>query len=233
MTVPSFCVVLLGLILGFYWARVLKLVRKTRLRTGRSAQFFPAEPLGRVLRVVWYPTVVLWVLHPWLSVAAELSNMTLPWFFRPFFGSVLIAVPGVLAAFVALAGTLVCWRRMGKSWRMGIEPGERTELVVTGPYAYVAHPIYALQQVLALASVAVLPTPAMVIVAVIETVFLQWEARREEKHLCGVHGAAYLNYLRQVGRFFPRSSRPFVTAAAAASREADTHAALVGSPDHE
>ncbi|MFN4243900.1 MAG: methyltransferase family protein [Tepidisphaerales bacterium] len=217
MTITTACVVLLGLIVGFYWGRVLKLVRKTRRTTGRSAQFLPAEPLGRLLRIVWYPTVVLWVLHPWLTAGSAVFGYGLPWAMRPVVESGVLAVVAVAFAAAALYGTLVCWRRMGKSWRMGINPGEKTELVVSGPYAYVAHPIYALQQVLALASLAVLPTPVMAVVAAVELVFLQWEARREERYLCDAHGAVYADYLRRVGRFVPRSWRAFSTTAARTS----------------
>lgn len=216
MIVHLLCVLALGLIVGFYWARVLKLVRKTRRKTGQSAQLFPKETLGRLLRVVWYPAVGLWVLHPWLSLGAWATDTLPPAPLRPLLVSPYLAVPALLVAALALWGTLICWRRMGTSWRMGINPGEKTQLIVSGPYAYVAHPIYGLQQVLALASVAVLPTPAMLVLAAIELVFLQWEARREEKYLVEAHGEVYAAYLRSVGRFFPRSARAYQPPASAA-----------------
>lgn len=205
-----YCSLVLGLIVGFYWARVLKLVRKTRKKTGQSAQFVPSEPLGRALRILWYPTVALWVLHPWLTVAAYFIDLRLPALFTPLWTSPLTLYPATAIALLALWGTLICWRKMGTSWRMGINPGEKTELIVSGPYAYVAHPIYALQQLLALASAAILATPLILIVAAIELLFLQWEARREEQHLISVHGEIYANYNRSVGRFIPRSTKPFI-----------------------
>jgi protein-S-isoprenylcysteine O-methyltransferase Ste14 len=98
---------------------------------------------------------------------------------------------------------------MGKSWRMGIDPGERTQLVFTGAYAYVRHPIYALSSLLMLASVAAVPAPLMIVVAVIHLCFLQWEARREERYLEQLHGADYASYLQHVGRFFPKAFRAY------------------------
>lgn len=201
-----------GLVMSFYWARVLKLVRKTRKKTGASAQLVPREPLGRALRIVWYPTVAVWVAHPWINVAwpTLLGGTELPAVLTPVVNTPLLWGPALAVLFAALWGTLVCWRRMGKSWRMGINPGEKTELVVSGPYAYVAHPIYALQQVLAVASLAVLPSPVMMAVAVIEVAFLNWEASREEIYLKQVHGEAYAGYRARVGRFIPRSWRAAV-----------------------
>ena len=194
---------LVGLIVGFYWARVLKLVLKARRTTGRSANFLPPEPLGRALRVVWYPTVAAWIALPLVTA-----------FSRTLAGQLLYRAPwatwtAVAVAALALALTMACWRRMGRSWRMGIDPAERTGLVVTGPFAFVRHPIYALSSLLMLASVAAVPHPAMLVVGAIHLAFLQWEARREERHMVRSHGEVYERYMANVGRFVPTSPRPY------------------------
>lgn len=111
-------------------------------------------------------------------------------------------------AVLAFGATWVCWKKMGKSWRMGINPDEKTQLIVSGPYAYVRHPIYGLSSLLMLASLAVVPSPLMMIVAAIHLVLLQWEARREEQYLRLQHGRVYEEYCRSTGRFCPRSLRP-------------------------
>ena len=99
--------------------------------------------------------------------------------------------------------------RMGKSWRMGINPEEKTELVFSGPFAYVRNPIYGLSQVLMLCAILVAPMPLMFLVGLIHVLFMQWEVRREEKYLLAQHGEAYQNYLANVGRFLPKSLRPY------------------------
>lgn len=187
----------IGLIVAFYWARVIKLVFKTKRLTGRAANFFPPETLGRILRIIWYPNVAAWILVP-LATA-----------FRPTLGpfwhcSVIVSWIAVGVAVVAWYLTLICWRKMGKAWRMGIDPNEKNTLIITGPYALVRHPIYALQCTLALASAVAVPSMWMAAIALIQIVLLQWEARREEKHMLSVHGETYGNYMRQVGRFIPR-----------------------------
>jgi protein-S-isoprenylcysteine O-methyltransferase Ste14 len=101
----------------------------------------------------------------------------------------------------------MCWNRMGKSWRMGIDPAEKTSLIVTGAYAHVRHPIYALSSALMLATVAADPAPLLMLVAAAHLLLLQLEARREERHLARVHGQPYLDYCATVGRFFPRGLR--------------------------
>lgn len=197
----------IGLIVGFYWGRVIKLVYKTRRLTGKAANFLPPEPLGRFLRIIWYPTVGLWIAHP-LSLGIYPNQ---PSFLRPVFYQPMIAAAAVLVALAALAATMVCWRKMGKSWRMGIDPGEKTQLIVSGPYAYVRNPIYALSSILMLASAIAVPSSLMFILAAIHLLFLQWEARREEKYLLTTHGDEFGRYMRTVGRFIPKSLSPFQT----------------------
>ena len=58
---PAFIV---GAILLTYWIRVLQMVRKARKTAGHDANFIPREPLGRALRYLWIPTVVLWIFMP-------------------------------------------------------------------------------------------------------------------------------------------------------------------------
>lgn len=192
---------IIGLLVGAYWARVLKLVLKTRRTAGRAANFVPPEPLGRALRTIWYPTVVLWIIHP-LSAAVWKAP---PRFLRLLFDQPLVAWAAVAVAVAAFAATLVCWRKMGRSWRMGIDPAEKTQLVVSGPFAYVRHPIYALSSLLMIATMAAVPTPLMIVLGAIHLFFLQWEARREERHLVNVHGSQYRDYMARTGRFVPRS----------------------------
>jgi protein-S-isoprenylcysteine O-methyltransferase Ste14 len=193
----------LGLILAIYWARVLRMAIKQRRKTGRGANFLPPEPLGRAIRIVWIPVVFAWITHPFINV----SRTTPPSLFALLFDSILIANMGIGLAVIALAGSIACWKRMGKSWRMGIDPNEKTPLIVTGPYAHVRHPIYALSSLLMFASVLVIPSVLMIGLALVHFTCLQWETRREEAHLLVTHGEPYATYRSRVGRFIPRFSR--------------------------
>lgn len=189
-----------GVMIGAYWARVIKLVRKTRRTSGASANFVPPEPLGRLLRIIWYPAVVIWIAHPLLIAFWP----TPPTPIRPITLHNAVQWIALVVAVAAFTATLVCWKKMGKSWRMGINPAEKTQLILSGPYQYVRHPIYALSSILMLATLAIVPSLLMLIVAIIHLLLLQWEARREERYLLGAHGPAYENYMKQVGRFVPR-----------------------------
>jgi protein-S-isoprenylcysteine O-methyltransferase Ste14 len=201
-TPTSWPPVVIGLLMGLYWLKVLALVARTKRTVGRAANFIPPEPLGRLLRWIWIPVVVLWIFLPLLTPFVA----DLPWLLAPvdFPGSPIIGWTAVAVALTAFALTWVCWIKMGTSWRMGIDPGERTRLVFHGPYAYVRHPIYGLSQILMLMALAALPGPLMLVIAAFHVALMQWEVRREEKYLVLLHGEAYAHYMQAVGRFWPR-----------------------------
>ncbi len=204
-TPSSWPPVIIGLIMGCYWLCVLGLVARTHRAVGRAANFVPPEPLGRRLRFVWIPVVLLWIFLPMLTPFwADLPRALLP---VTFAGSTVVAWVAVGAAVVAFAITGVCWIKMGTSWRMGIDPNEHTTLVLNGPYAYARHPIYGLSQVLMLAALCALPSPVMLVVAALHVTLMQWEVRREERYLVLLHGQAYADYMERVGRFVPRIGR--------------------------
>ncbi len=192
---------LLGVVLCTYWARVVRMAVKARRRPEGGANFIPGEAFGRMTRVVWIPLVMVWVAHPFCLVLLRSP----PWALVPYSRNVFVGYAGAALALAALFGSMVCWKQMGRSWRMGINLAERTPLITGGPYAYVRHPIYALSALLMIASVIVLPSPLMIAMAIAHLMFLQWEARREERHLLAVHGKTYDDYRSRVGRLLPRS----------------------------
>lgn len=189
----------LGLVIAAYWARVIRMARKARRKTGRAANLLPPEPVGRALRIIWAPLVIVWVVHPFVTALSHPHWGAM----RPLIATPWLACPAVLVAAACLWLSRKCWKIMGKNWRMGIDPSERTSLVITGPYAYVRHPIYALSQAMMIATAAAIPSPLMLCAAALHLLLLHWEARREEAHLSRVHGPAYKAYCGRVRRFLP------------------------------
>jgi protein-S-isoprenylcysteine O-methyltransferase Ste14 len=192
----------LGLIIGGYWLRVLRMAREARQKTGRAANFMPAERVGRALRIAWIPIVIVWIAQPFVaSLLVPNQRLIAPLIANPW-----IAWISAVVTAVCFWLSRICWKTMGKNWRMGIDPAERTSLVLAGPYQYVRHPIYALSQLMMLATLAAIPSPLMICAGIGHVLLLQWEARREEKHLYNTHGDDYAQYCVRVGRFFPGRS---------------------------
>lgn len=187
--IPAFVA---GCCLLIYWGAVIVKAERAR-RWQHGANVIPPERTGRWLRVVWVPLVIAWCVQPWLRFAHDGTLRSLP-----------VAFGGAFLCIAATAATFACWRAMGKSWRIGIDPGETTTLVVSGPFRIVRHPIYALSIVLMLGTLMATQTRMMLVLAVLHFVLLQWEAAREEDYLRQKHGEAYAQYSQRTGRFVPR-----------------------------
>ena len=97
---------------------------------------------------------------------------------------------------------------MGRAWRIGVEPSERTELVVHGPFRLVRNPIYS-AVLLAVAGMTLLvPSPAALSAYALLFVALELQVRAvEEPHLVRTHGDAYRTYAARAGRFVPGLGR--------------------------
>ena len=112
---------------------------------------------------------------------------------------------GVVAMLVGLILTLVAQQAMGASWRIGVDPGERTELVEHGLFARVRNPIFTGMMLFAAGSALAVPTAITVTGLVVAVVGIVAQVRLvEEPHLHASHGAAYAAYMRRTGRFLPR-----------------------------
>lgn len=118
------------------------------------------------------------------------------------------SVVGAVLAVVGLLATAGAQLAMGEAWRIGVDPGERTQLVTDGPFALVRNPIYA-GMIPFFAGIALLVPHALTIVGIcLLVVALELQTRLvEEPYLLGVHGAAYADYAARVGRFLPGLGR--------------------------
>lgn len=186
-----------------YWVYVGAMIVRVRRRTRKLSGIVPSQPLEMVMWLVWVPLVAAWAALPYLAATRPGSSWALP--------DMASQAPYVFVRWVAtavgvlcLAASIVCWKRMGRSWRMAVAPDQRTDLVTTGPYALVRHPIYALSMLLMLCTALVVPTPPVLAMAAVHLSLMLVKAHNEERFLKGMHGSAYDSYCRRTGRFVPR-----------------------------
>jgi protein-S-isoprenylcysteine O-methyltransferase Ste14 len=106
--------------------------------------------------------------------------------------------------------TLTVWSQqtMGKSWRIGVDPQERTALVVHGPFRLARNPVYTGVGLTAVGLVLLLPNAFAAFTLLAVAVGLQILVRAvEEPYLVRIHGEPYVAYASQTGRFVPRLGR--------------------------
>ena len=192
-----------ALTVSAYWLRVGAMVVRARRRQHRDVGVVPERASERAMWLVFVPLVAAWCALPWLALGASNGPLAVPAFSREG------AYPALRFVFAAAAVsclvlTIDCWRRMGRHWRMDISDSN-TSLVTDGLFARIRHPIYAFSIAMMIATALVLPTTAMIAVAIVHVVLMNIKARREEAHLVRLHGDAYARYVERTGRFFPAS----------------------------
>jgi len=209
--------ILAALCLTVYWGWVLVKLIRLGGKLGKDPNAMPRERVGQAMRLLWYPCILALLTGLWMAASATRLDHWPAWtqaMLRPLWTEQsagmwwwAAVIPAGILCLVGTVFTFVCWRKMGRSWRIGIDPGEKLEIVSTGPYRYVRHPIYALRMVINVCVFLMAPTFLVLITAGIDFVLLQVEARREERYMESKHGAEYARYKNSVGRFIPR---PFV-----------------------
>jgi protein-S-isoprenylcysteine O-methyltransferase Ste14 len=117
-------------------------------------------------------------------------------------GAEIVWVGGVILAFGAVRALLTI-RELGASFTPGTEPLAGAELVTTGPYEQVRHPIYT-AVILILAGYSLLWRNWLVgvIVFLVSTAYFEAKARREERWL-RARFPEYDAYARRSSRLFP------------------------------
>jgi protein-S-isoprenylcysteine O-methyltransferase Ste14 len=97
---------------------------------------------------------------------------------------------------------------MGASWRIGVDPAERTALVTEGVFRLARNPIFTAMVVAQLGVVLMVLTwvSAASLAALVAAVQLQVRTV-EEPYLSTVHGPAYTAYAASTGRFVPGVGR--------------------------
>jgi protein-S-isoprenylcysteine O-methyltransferase Ste14 len=186
-----------------YWACVGAMIVRVRRRTRKLSGIVPSQRLEQLMWFVWVPLVAAWMLLPYLAAGSQ----TVPWHLPALARELPMLPLRWAAAAVGLAClglSIHCWLRMGRNWRMAVAPDQATDLVTTGLYGLVRHPIYALSSLLMLCTLVVVPTLPVLLMAVIHIGMMLAKARNEERFLAGRHGAVYLRYMQRTGRFVPR-----------------------------
>jgi len=182
----------LYLALAFGWRTWLQL-----RRTGSSGfvglpRASALQRLGGALLVV---STALGLLSPISAIAGWRWGLPL---------SAPLPIAGTALYASGLALTLWAQVQMGVSWRIGVNPSERTTLVTSGPFGFARNPIFTGMLAVAIGLALLLPNAPSFFGAVALVVGLELQVRLvEEPHLIAQHGEAYLGWARRVGRFLP------------------------------
>lgn len=154
------------------------------------------EPAAsRILRVLVFLTVIV-LLSP--------TRIPLPWLYLPLWPAGLW--PFWLGAVVLLAGLLFAvWARehLGTNWSRSVTIKQGHELITSGPYAVVRHPIYTGMLTGFLGTAIALSQVRGLVVVVLIFVILWLKLRMEEQWMRSEFGETYDAYTHRTAALVP------------------------------
>jgi protein-S-isoprenylcysteine O-methyltransferase Ste14 len=180
---------------GIAWVlfAIIFLVRRPTARAGEQARDRRAL-IGLLFQIAGYSIVRLGLRRP--------GNDFLP--LGPT-GELLVAAAAIaiLAASLYLAFAAV--QTLGRQWSLAARLIRDHQLVDTGPYAHVRHPIYtSMLGMLIGTALAVSSWPALLAGSAVLVLGTVWRIHVEEQLLLAAFGDAYRRYSRAVPAFIPR-----------------------------
>ena len=116
-------------------------------------------------------------------------------------------VAGLLVFFAGCAVTLLAQSEMGASWRIGVDPSERTGLVTNGLFGWARNPIFTGMVTAALGLALLAPTLLTAISVVMLVVAVRVQVGRVEEPYLRDAMPGWPTYAQRVGRFVPRLGR--------------------------
>jgi protein-S-isoprenylcysteine O-methyltransferase Ste14 len=173
--------------LGLYWlisARQSGATKTPEAHAFRAARFL-------ILGATFFL-----LLSDWLRIGP------LVWRFVP--DTFAVRATGVIITVAGIAVTI--WARicLGRNWSDKVVIKENHELVRTGPYAYVRHPIYSgVLLGVAGTALAIGEWRGIVAFALLFTMYAI-KAKKEERVLAGAFGGAFEEHARRTGFLLPR-----------------------------
>ena len=116
--------------------------------------------------------------------------------------SPMVIVIATALGFAGIGMTLVAQIQMGRSWRIGVDSDEKTQLITSGLYTRSRNPIYFGIGLYWVGVVLNFPHPAIWVCALICWISIEMVVRKiEEPYLHGVHGELFEDYIKQTNRY--------------------------------
>lgn len=163
---------------------------------GRKRAVRKENPLGRLFQWVYLGIAYMLLFRTHMDTRA-LNARFVP-------DSAWVAWLGALLAVFGIG--LAIWARvhLGRQWSSAVEIRTDHELIATGPYARLRHPIYTGMLTAMLGTALTLGEWRGLVAVLIATIGFSFKAKREESFLKEEFGPAFEEHKRRTGFLLPR-----------------------------
>ena len=197
MAVTALILYLVWAFLAFGWRTI-----DQRRRTGDSGLRLHAQPnTAQWWAKIGFAIAILVGVAAPLAAVAGLDNITA-------LDATWLHIAGIAVTLIGVLLTVAAQYSMGESWRIGVDPEERTELVTAGAFRLVRNPIFTAMLITATGLAMIIPNAISILGLVALFVALEVQVRLvEEPYLRTVQGDEYRTYAQSAGRFAPGIGR--------------------------
>jgi protein-S-isoprenylcysteine O-methyltransferase Ste14 len=108
---------------------------------------------------------------------------------------------GLVLMGIAFLWTATAQMQMGKSWRIGIDTENQTELIEKGLFRVSRNPIFLGMRIALVGFFLALPNAFTLVAVALADVLMQFQVRLEEEFLTNVHGDKYREFCNRVRRW--------------------------------
>jgi len=177
----------LWILFGLYWLVSALKLKKTKRRESWGQRLVYVLPLAAAFGLLFRPEA----RHGWLGTRFVPAGPVTEW------AGVLLTAAGVAIAF---------WARwhLGANWSGVVTLKEGHELIRTGPYRSVRHPIYTGILLGLLGTIVVTGEVRGLLGVAIAWASFYWKARREESFLRQEFGDKFGTHAKETGMFLPK-----------------------------
>ncbi len=148
--------------------------------------------------IAWYGNLIV----------AGLYLLNFSWFYWSYFNLLLeIRFIGLFIAIILIPYTYWIGKTIADNFSFTIEVQNGQQLITSGPYARVRHPIYASAILFLAAMVLVSDNWLFLVMLILIIPGLYIRMKKEEQMMIEQFGEEYRGYIRQTGRIFPKLFR--------------------------
>jgi len=151
--------------------------------------------VGRLFRLTLLASVVVVVFHSFWPAGYQYLT-PIPWLLHT-----ILVYLGLGLLIASLIWILVAQAHMGQSWRIGIDPGHKAELVQSGVFRLSRNPIFLGMRLTLLGVFLILPNAISLAVLAMGEALIQIQVRLEEEFLAETYGEAYQSYRQKTRRW--------------------------------
>ena len=126
-------------------------------------------------------------------------------FFMPVLNNSLFSFQ-ILGTVLTVLGLLIAiWARiyLGRNWSGYVTYKKDHELVTTGPYRFIRHPIYTGMILMSAGAVLYYGIPLLLIICTILAGVFIWRTKKEEEIMTKLFGKKYLDYMKKTKALIP------------------------------